>query len=227
MDDRLRELLHDRAGDIPAQWEMPVQVRRRVRRRIATTVAATLAVAVGLIVGAVMAVRSFTASAPRPANPGPTPGRSLPVDPTPDRCEIGHGWPGPGWNRPGLYSWDGPGGPGGGRDGWMHNGNGSGDLELSIQDVGGPVTDDGARAVTVAGHDGFYRRIDAGREEWIVNIKGTRLAIAFWLKARPGTSQADLAEAHAIIESMRTDPCDNQLGFVLLFTLTTNHWDSG
>ena len=82
----------------------------------------------------------------------------------------------------------------------------------------------GATAVTVAGHEGTYRRID-GREQWTVVIEGKTIAIV--LEARPGTSAADLADAHAIIDSMRTEPQDNYLGFRLVFTLGTNDWDSG
>ena len=45
--------------------------------------------------------------------------------------------------------------------------------------------------------------------------------------AEPGTSEADLAEAHAIIDSMRTEANDSRYGFRLVFTITTNDWDSG
>jgi hypothetical protein len=114
--------------------------------------------------------------------------------------------------------------------GFMHNGYGSGDVEVRL-DVApeGTISDDGATAVTIAGRDGIYRRFGAGpgaeREEWIVDIEGTTIAIV--LTARPGTSQADLADAHAIIGSMRYESKNNPLGFRLVFTLTTNEWDSG
>jgi hypothetical protein len=108
----------------------------------------------------------------------------------------------------------------------MHNGYGSGDvviyLELDHGEV--PFFDDDS-AVTVAGHDGIYRRVRRRWEKWIVDIEGTTIAIH--LKARPGTGQADLADAHAIVDSMRTEPRDNDLGFRLIFTLTNNDWDSG
>jgi hypothetical protein len=78
------------------------------------------------------------------------------------------------------------------------------------------------RAV-VAGQDGIYHRIDAQREEWIVDIEGATIAIS--LTAEPGTSEADLDEAHAIIDSMRTEPTET--GFRIVFTLTTDDWDSG
>ena len=134
------------------------------------------------------------------------------------------GWPHTTQNPAGEYSWD--------RHtcasqycvlGFMHNGYGSGDVEIFVAVAS--EADEVETAVTVAGHDGLYRRIDAGTEEWIVGIQGTTIAIR--LEAKPGTSDADLAEAHAIVESMRTEPRDTKLGFRLVFTLMTNDWDSG
>ena len=65
----------------------------------------------------------------------------------------------------------------------------------------------------------------ARRERWIVDAEGTRIAIQ--LTTRPGTSEAELDEANAIIDSMRTEAKDYRLGFMLVFRLTTNDWDSG
>jgi hypothetical protein len=108
----------------------------------------------------------------------------------------------------------------------MHNGYGSGDVEITIRGVpNGWGNEGGGIPATVAGHVGTYRRITERLEEWTVEVEGRTIAIQ--LKARPGTSQSDLAEAHAIIESMRTEPWDNDRGFRLVFTLTTDDWDSG
>ena len=95
---------------------------------------------------------------------------------------------------------------------------------IHVQQVPAGGITDGGSAVTVAGHEGIYLRIDA-QEWWVVDIEGTTIAIR--VEARPGTNEAHLAEAHAIIESMRTEPRDNEFGFRLVFTLTTNDWDSG
>jgi hypothetical protein len=151
-----------------------------------------------------------------------------PPAPTRDDGEVVRGWPGTSQNAAGVYSWD-------GSTcssafcivGFMHNGYGSGDVEIRIElhSVAPPTADDGATTVSVAGHDGTYRRIDAGHEEWIADIEGTTIAIR--LEARPSASAADLADAHAIIASMRTDPQDNAVGFRVVFTLTTDDWDSG
>jgi hypothetical protein len=108
----------------------------------------------------------------------------------------------------------------------MHNGYASGDVAITVRAVAGaPDANEGRTAVTVAGHDGLYRRIGSGTEEWIVDIQETTLAIR--LDARPGASAADLAEAHAVIRSMRAEPRSTKLGFRLVFTLVTDDWDSG
>jgi hypothetical protein len=141
------------------------------------------------------------------------------------------GWPSTGPNRPGVYSWDGsncaPAYCGvSATGGFMHNGYGSGDVDIILEVVPHVASSDrDGTTVTVAGHDGIYRRVDGQQEEWVVNIEGTGIVIR--LTAEPGTSQLDLADAHAIIDSMRTEPRANNFGFRLLFTLTNGEWDSG
>jgi hypothetical protein len=110
--------------------------------------------------------------------------------------------------------------------GFMHNGYGSGDVEIHVTvrpKTPSPVRD--AAQVTVAGHDAVHRRIGPRTEEWAVSIQGKTVAIR--LEAKPGTSAADLAEASAIIDSMRTEPQHTKLGFRLVFTLMSSDWDSG
>jgi hypothetical protein len=108
----------------------------------------------------------------------------------------------------------------------MHNGYGSGDVDIRI-DVGPEVaiSDDGGMPVSVAGHNGIYRQVTARQEDWTVDIDGTPVAIN--LVAATGTSEADLTEAYAIIDSIRTEPSDNDVGIRVIFTVTTNDWDSG
>jgi Tol biopolymer transport system component len=157
--------------------------------------------------------------------------------PGPDDADI-RGWPDTTRNQPGTYSLDGsrcglPSGPDSCNVGFMHNGYASGDggVAIYIEVVPDGGVTDGATAVSIAGHDGTYRRIGPRMEWWIVEIEGSTILIS--LEAQPGTSQAALAEAHAIIRSIRVDPQDdalrpnNHLGFRLLFTLTTDDWDSG
>lgn len=150
--------------------------------------------------------------------------------PSASEGEVVRGWPDTNENAAGVYSWDGSScagayctiGPSGG---FMHNGYGSGDVDITIDSTPGGASDGGWTAATVAGHDGYYRRTDALQEEWMVEIEGT--AIVITLAAEPGTSQIELDEAHAIIDSMRTETRNTNLGFRLVFTLTTDDWDSG
>jgi len=133
----------------------------------------------------------------------------------------------------------------------MHNGYGTGNVEIRMGAGTAGPTPAGATAVTVAGHEGTYRRIDPRQddwtvdlssyetdriaswgEEWIVVIDGTTIAIH--LTALEGTSQLDLDDGHSIIESMRyqttdtpTPWLDTPFGFSLVFALTTDDWDSG
>ena len=227
----------ERTGDlqvIPGQGNEHPSSRRKWIAVAAASIA-ILVTAVGL------RLLSATDDTPEPADQPTTTSITVPTTLAPNVDSIPplevRGWPDTNENAAGLYSWDWS------RCarsfcnfGWMHNGYGSGDVDILVWETGdsrdffddvpvAPVTDEGATAVTVAGHDGIHRRVDASREEWIVDIEGTTIVIR--LKAEPGTSQADLAEAHAIIDSMRTEPVDNRFGFRLVFTLSTDDWDSG
>jgi hypothetical protein len=95
--------------------------------------------------------------------------------------------------------------------------------------VGGPADAGSGRSnpvdgtsVVVAGYDGIYRKVDDGHERWLVDMAGTSVAID--LVAKPGASQAELVEAHAILDSLRTEPSDPVLSFNLLFTLPSTSW---
>lgn len=137
------------------------------------------------------------------------------------------GWPDTNSNAAGLYSWNGSSCAGAScTQGFMHNGFGSGDVDITFAVLpDGSISNFGATEVTVAGYNGIHRQIDALREEWLVDIEGRVIAIT--LIVEPDTAQADLAEAYAIIDSIRTEPMDNYLGFRLVFELSTNDWDSG
>ncbi|MFN8234437.1 MAG: hypothetical protein U0V56_13560 [Actinomycetota bacterium] len=168
--------------------------------------------------------------------------------------EAVNGWPTTSKNHAGVYSWDGsacgppqpqsaPPPDSGPRSysrnedpppsfcsvssagGFMHNGYGSGDVALLLSVLPeGSVPGEGV-VVSVAGRTGVYRRIDARRERWIVDIAGTTISIR--MNAEPGTSRADLEDGHAIIGSMRAQAQDSYLGFRLVFILTNGKWDSG
>ena len=216
-------------------------IASRVQRRNRT-----LALAAGSSVTCVVIVAAvFFGASPGDSQPAPL------QSPTPSLSPESNvrGWPTTGRNASGVYSLDGfrSCGRGGNRwsscnIGWLHNGHGSSDFDIWILGVdplatwmpewarseigsGGDNLADGT-PVVVAGYDGYYRKVDDRRERWRVDIEGTPVAIQ--LTAKPGTSRADFAEAHAIIDSLRTAPSDHQsIGFSLVFTLTSNDWDSG
>ena len=143
---------------------------------------------------------------------------SLPID-----AAIVHGWPGARRNPAGIYSWDGL------RESWMH--------DPSEESVGVSITfspfakaqESEPTAVTVAGYDGTYHELPASAdgirtELWIVDIEDTSVTLT--VEAQPSTTEAELAEAHAIIGSIRSESKQNRAGFRLTFTLPAG-WDSG
>lgn len=237
LDRLIRELLTERAEDVAAAALSAEAMAERIasRRRpaafarawvllAATAMLTALLIGGALAIGGAIHLPSLLLPAPL-ASPEPDREIVAPAQSPAPRSEFVHGWPDTTENQAGLYSWGG--GPCGAscNSGFMHNGYGSGDVEIRLEILPeGSVPDDGD-AITVAGHEGIYRRSGAGREVWIVDIEGTTIAIS--LTARIGTSEADLAEAHAIIDSMRAEAHDNDLGFRLIFTLTTDDWDSG
>ena len=183
-------------------------------------------VVIGLSISACGAEAPLATNSPSHTLSTPDGPPSLPPAPSAQEAGRVRSWPSTRENPAGVYSWDGSScGLGNCIVGFMHNGYGSGNLEIRIEAVSDGATPSGATAVTVAGHNGMYRRIGAQQEEWIVDIEGTTIAIRF--TADPGTSQAELAEVYAIIGSMRTEAQDNPLGFRLIFTLATDDWDSG
>ena len=234
LDRLVRELLTERAEDIAAAAISTDGMAERIADRLrpgpgrawvslaAATILTALLISGALAVGGAFRLPSLPV--PAPSTPDDAP--SLSEAPSKPPGEVVRGWPDTNENPAGVYSWDGSGCAGAFCVmGFMHNGYGSGNLEIRVEVVSDGATPSGATAVTVAGHNGMYRRIDAQQEEWIVDIEGTAIAIRF--TARPGTSEAELAEAYAIIGSMRTEEHDNRRGFRLIFTLTTDDWDSG
>lgn len=108
--------------------------------------------------------------------------------------------------------------------GVLHN-HGSNDVRISIGRIPErTISDVSATPVTVAGHQGLYLRIDPQLEEWNVGFDGTLLSVS--LSAESSASQADVDEAHSIIESLVYEQQDTPLGFRLVFRLPSPGWDS-
>jgi hypothetical protein len=238
LDSLVRQVLVDRAEEIAADAlsasGMAERIATRLRpaplRRSGVLLAAATLLTVLVIGGALVAgvqprlpwVRTV------PALPS---GSSLPSPaalPSPVEYEVTRGWPDTSQNPAGVYSWNGAERCGMSCVmGFMHNGYGPGNVEIRIdKTTDGSVATTGTIPATVAGHEARYRRIGTGVEQWRVEIEGTTVVIV--LTAREGASEAELDEAHAIIESMRTQVRpDYRIGFELIFTLTTDDWDSG
>lgn len=146
------------------------------------------------------------------------------------------GWPSTGPNPPGSYAW----GNGCGQRscvyGFMHNCHGPCDVAITITAVAQQPVVTGTIPVTVAGRSGTYRRVVEPEpspvfspngplhEEWLVEIDGDLVAIRLY--AQPDASEAGLADAHAIVDSLRYEAGGIRSGFHLVFTLTTSDWDS-
>lgn len=173
---------------------------------------------------------------------------SIPAQTPSPTVDVGadevHLWPTTARNEAGVYSWckciERSVTAISRNEGVMHNGYepGSGDVSILFRGDPGRLTPHrGQTAVTVAEHEGTYRRFltdhghwrylgKGGRaEEWMVDVQGT--TVTFLLLAKPGAPEAELAEAHEVIDSIRVEAQDNELGFRLLFTLATDTWDSG
>jgi hypothetical protein len=222
----LRERILGDIATTPQERRLPVVLGRltdadRGARRRMLLLVAGLALVLALSASAIVGALLRDQLAPELSREIPEIPEVLEVD------EVVRGWPATDFNPPGAYAW-------GGRcagqfcsSSFMHNGNGSGDVEIQVG-VGPrlPVSLIDSTAVTFGGLDGTYRRVDADTEEWVADIHDD-MAVSVRMTARPGTSQAELDEAHAIIDSMRVVRSDNAYGFSLIFRLTTDDWDSG
>ena len=196
--------------------------RRQRNRKLA---AGAVVVGIWLVIGvAAVALGSSDDTVPA-QTPSPT------VDP----ATRAYGWPGGDRNPAGDYSWNTF--PGGNR--WMHNAYppGSGDVNITIEgEEGRLIPHRGGTRVTVFGYEGTYRRFTYNfpnarhSDEWMVDIQGTTVTIT--LTEEPKARETELAEAREIIESIRVAPDaddgdGDRVDFRLIFTLTTNTWDSG
>jgi hypothetical protein len=203
-------------GDI--DQAITVGVRRRTRTR---AVAMAVALTAVVLLVAVTLSNPFGDVQPAPLQP-PTP------SPFPGSADFG--WPTTSRNPAGVYSLDDQYcGSNRGKScivGWIHNGGGSGDVQITVK-VGADevISNNGGAPITIAGHEGTYRQLTARWEDWTFDVDGTPVAVT--LHSARNTSHADLAEAHAVIDSMYTEPSDSDLGFRLVFTLTSDDWDSG
>jgi hypothetical protein len=218
-------------GQQPLGWTFPGLARFASIALLAAAAVAIVLVGLALLVpppnvGPPDPGPGSTEPAVTPRPTAPTAAPSIAPE-TPNASGGVRGWPTTRENEPGEYSWNGVTCAAGNCIlGWMHNGYGSGNLEIWIRALaGGVIEEDDGTPTTVAGHDGRYELLSDLSERWMVDVDGTVVSIT--LTARAGTIEEEIAEAHAIIESMRTEPDNSTMGFRLIFTLATDDWDSG
>jgi hypothetical protein len=231
------------------------RTRRRQIVNVACAGIGTLVLVIGLVLGLgglVRADRGPTVidrpTVPDQSCPSPTSGAT----PAPNDAKA-HGWPTTTRNPAGVYSWgevysyvarvelqDGsrPKRTIESTSRFMHNGysRSPGEVSITMEGVPGQLIPHRGQCAVVGGYEGTYRRFigkdrpsdvrrDDPGEEWMVDIEGTTVTIPLFVD--PNTPEAELAEAHDIIESIYMVPKDNIIGFRLLFTIPTNTWDSG
>jgi hypothetical protein len=116
----------------------------------------------------------------------------------------------------------------------MHNGYAAGraanSATITVERAKGPEPSASQRPggwtpVAIAGQEGLHRQVNPFEETWRFELAGTPMEIS--LTTEPKTKKAAIDEARAIIASIYPEERDNQLGWRLVFTLTTNDWDSG
>jgi len=187
--------------------------------RMAIGAAAVVAV---VIIGVNLFPQGSTVGEPL-LSPAPIPTESQSAASPPVEPPIVHGMPGSREGPAGEYSWT----PG--TRGWMHKVH-SDSIGVSIEfSASANAYESGPTAVTVAGYEGTYQELPISADgirtqRWIVDIEDRRVTIT--VMAYPGTTAAQLAEAHAIIESIRIGPQETGAGMRLIFTLPAG-WDSG
>jgi hypothetical protein len=87
MDDKLRDLLRQKAGDLPPHLDVPPALAGRIRRRVALNAVGVGIMVVALAVGAFAGVRAL--GGPRSTGFAGTPTSSVPPTPSSDSCTSG------------------------------------------------------------------------------------------------------------------------------------------
>ncbi len=189
----------------------------------AVVVAVLVALDLGLPRSAILGPTATPTPTPT-STPAPTPRATGSAIPGPSQVStdlIQRALPGPRGGRPGRYAWI----PG--FNAWMHNpGNGPG-VDMYFTELEARVRRDPSN-ILVAGHLASYEEHpnpNGGLTRlWLVEIEGSTIGIR--VESSADTVYADVAEALAIIDSIRVEPDRNVLGFMLTF-LSPGGWDSG
>jgi hypothetical protein len=129
-----------------------------------------------------------------------------------------HGWPGSRTNPAGHYSWP------IGEAAWMHcHADGSAPFELTLDTLdaayGIPVDDIGPAGADLGGPytDAPERVADVRLQAWLMDVEESRVVVI--VRSVPETTSDHLAEAEAIVGSIRVEPGNSGSGHRLVFTL--------
>lgn len=184
--------------------------------------------AAGVVVVAVVGLNLLSRNSAFVGSPAvsPSPSSSCSPSPRPSPTVGGpnvQGWPGARTNAAGLYSWA------MGDDAGMHRAtDNSVGVSITFSTSANAYESGPPTPVTVAGCSGTYQKLSLGSdgttEVWIVEMGGKRVTIL--VQAPRTATPAQLAEAYAIIKSIRYEPAPFGVGFALIFTLPDG-WDSG
>ena len=161
------------------------------------------------------------------AAPAPTAARDRSPTPlAPEASPTVHGWPGSRAEPAGFYSWTIR------SRRWMHNvpDDGSGPVEITFDTLevpyGIPVdhigltSGDMFRPLPAS----LERVADVRMQAWGLDVDGLRVVII--VKSFPDTAPALVAEAEAIVGSIRVEAPTKRKGYRLVFALPAG-WDSG
>jgi len=205
----------------PLGWPTVPATRNALKFALAVAALAT-ALAVGIGIGAGI---DRPTDGPALTVPSASTGPNASSQPTPAPTDntVVQGWPGGKAEPAGEYSWDMI------RPRWMHNIAETHSVEMWFEatPVLGPLPP--GEPVTIAGYEGTLRELPNalgnGRLiHYVVDMVDERVTITIGVTAE--TSEADVAMAHAVVESIRRVPRPSGIGFRLEFRLDEG-WDSG
>jgi hypothetical protein len=210
----------------------PLGASRWVKRSVWIAIVTALGL-VAVVVAINLSPGANNVAAPRPSasvtptvSPSPAASSRPTLAPVPSFSSTPSGSPGfPGAreNSPGLYSWR------SGSPGWMHKHvEGAGGIEITFTAVAedrfrGGAVEHALNEDDVPHSDGPVRVADLVTQVWVLDVAGTRVGVI--VESSLTTRASDLAEAEAIVRSIRGEPIQD--GAVLLTFSLPAGWDSG
>jgi hypothetical protein len=193
-------------------WRIPTAMRSQVMStlmKLAAVTAIVLAVAIATL-----------PTTPTTQQPAAITAASPTTSPTPERAPVVHGWPGARANPAGLYSWT----PG--RLGWMHRTGGISMTFAVLDDERGALAEVAPRPAELERPitEQPKRIADLRIQSWVLHSAGDDIVVT--ITSGPDTPPSVIAEAEAVVRSIRVEPTGTEGGYRLIFELEDG-WDSG